>query len=49
MICAAAVNPHIKKSMTPIDFMPVDNNKAGNTDMEEVERVLASMAGVGVA
>jgi hypothetical protein len=49
MIAAAAVNPHIKKPMSAQDFMPNRKLSAGITDLEEMERAMAAMAGMGVA
>lgn len=50
VIAAACVNPHTKKSYAPADFMPPTKNRsAGMTDIDEMERAMAAMCGVGVA
>ncbi len=49
MIAAAAVNPHIKKSMSAEDFMPMRKRSVQYSSFEDMERALAAMCGVGVA
>lgn len=45
VIASAAVNPHIKKSMSPEEFMPMKRRSLQFTNMDEIENALKSFCG----
>jgi hypothetical protein len=45
VIASAAVNPHIKRSLAPSEFMPRTKRSAGITDVDEMEAALRAWCG----
>lgn len=49
VMAAASIAPHSKRRVAPEDFMPMLKRSVQYSSVEDMERALAAMCGVGVA